>query len=166
MRFFRWHFLLILFWVIFEVSFLQIVFPNGKAPLAILALVVTMGIVFSLDRAFGLTLLTVLLFDLSRAGTLTTFFFFTLPLVLITGFVRERFFPESHSLIHPQAILFFLVSLIVYEVFTPAFSWPSGWDMLVGLGMFPVVFFSVYRLEEWLVSSSLLEFRGLRQSSK
>ncbi len=166
MRFFSWHLLLILFWIIFEISFLQVLFVDMKAPLAFLALLVSMSIVFSLDQALGLSLLAVFLFDLSRMGSITPFFFFALPLVLITGFIAYRFFPESRSIIRLPAIIFFVLMVVLYEILTPFLSWPRGQDLLLGSIIFPMVFFSVYRLEEWLVSSSMLEFRGLRQSTK
>ncbi len=166
MRFFSWHLLLITFWIVFEISFLQILFVEVQAPLAILALLVSMSMVFSFNQVLGFSLLAIFLFDLSRAGTITPFFLFALPLVLITGFVAHRFFPESRSIIHFPALLFFVLVVALYEMFTPFFTWPAVSDLLLGILIFPLVFFSVYRLEGWLVSSSMLEFRGLRQSTK
>lgn len=166
MRFFSWHLLLIIFWLIFEISFLQILFVDIKAPIALLALLVSMSMVFSLDQAVGLSLLTAFLFDVLRAGTITPFFLFVFPLILITGFVANRFFPESRSVIRLPAIIFFVLVVALYEMLTPFFSWPALGDLVLSIVLFPLVFFSVYRLEEWLISNSMLEFRGLRQSSK
>lgn len=164
MRFFLWNFALNLFWVIFETSFLEILFPLLSAPLSILALIVAVGIILPFKEGLWLTLLTVFLFDLSRAGVVTSFIFFALPLLGVTHFFRIRFLPEATAFVRPASLFFYATVVLVYELCTPFFSRPVLSSFVIGMIIFPIVFFSLYRLNNWLTTNSLSEFRGLRQS--
>lgn len=161
MRFFLWHLSLILVWIIFDVSFLQILLPNLQVPITLLALIVSLGLVITIDRAIGMALMAAFLFDLVRAGMLTPFFLLALPLVFLTRFMAERFISDSQSRLRPQVLIYFAILIGVTGLsLAPQSAWWS--DILVGIILFPAVYFSVAWLEARLVSSSMLEFRGLR----
>lgn len=166
MRFFGWYITLVFFWILFDISFIEILFPSLKTPVVVLSLVVSFGLTFSFERGLTWALITMLLFDILRTGVLTPFFFFTLPLVFIIGFFSHHFLPKDRSSLRPLTLMLFMGIILFYETFVPVLSKPSLAVLLIGILAFPAVHFFVSRINERLLQSSLSEFRGLRQTSK
>lgn len=166
MRFFVWYITLVFFWILFDISFIEILFPNVKTPVIVLALIVSFGLTFSFERGLSWALITMVLFDILRTGALTPFFFFVLPLIFIVGFFSHHFLPKDRTSLRPLTLALFLCIILFYESFVPFLSQPSLVVLFIGVLAFPAVHFSVSRINEWLLQSSLSEFRGLRQASK
>jgi len=160
-RFFRWYFFLLLFWVVFQISFLNILLPDIRVPIATLASVVTVATLLPLTQALGWSLVVAVLFDILRFGFLTPFVFAVVPLVLVTSYLTKRFSADTRSVFQPRALLFFLLLVLLSESLLLA-AWPTVQEVLVACVLFPLVFFSLHRMQDWLVASSLVEFRGVR----
>ncbi|TXH01068.1 MAG: hypothetical protein E6P95_02585 [Candidatus Moraniibacteriota bacterium] len=160
-RFLRWYFLLLLFWIVFQISFLNIIFPDVRIPLAVLASMVTVATLFPVAPALGWSLITVVCFDIFRLGMLTPLVFASIPLVVIINFIANRFSADSRSRFQLRVVFFFVLLVMGSEVILFA-DWPGIQDIIVAMVIFPVVFYSLHRMQEWLVTSSLVEFRGVR----
>lgn len=160
-RFLRWYFFLLLFWVVFQISFLNLLFPDIQMPIGIFASIVALAIIFPLSQALGWSLVVIILFDILRFGFLTPLVFGVFPLVVCTNFVTKRFAADSRARFQPRLIFFFVVLVVVCQLFLSA-AWPSIQDIIIAVSLFPMVFYSLHRMQEWLVASSFVEFRGVR----
>ncbi len=164
MRFFGWFCLLVGFWILFELSFLELLFPDVVAPLFLLALVIALVAVLDFPRGFWWSVGSSITFDLLRSGELTLLTVWMVVLAYVTSFLSRRLtFGGGHTS-RLLLTLLMVVAVAVYGSISPFFTWPRFLDMLIAIPVFLIVLASVHKLDTWLAFTSLSEFRGLRHS--
>lgn len=164
MRLFGWFSLLTLFWLLVELSFFEIVFPRAEAPVIIFALALALATVPDWRGGFLWAVGSVLLYDVIRLGQVTPLPLFILSTAALSGFLARRVTPDHSGSSRFVLIATALLSVALYESFTPFFTPPRFFDLSLMLVAWLAVSASVRSLYAWLMATSLSEFRGLRHS--
>lgn len=164
MRFFGWFSLLVGFWILFELSFLELLLPDVVAPLFLVALVIALVAVLDFPVGFWWAVGSSVVFDLLRSGELTPLVVWMVILAYATSFLSRRIALGGGHTSRLLLTVLMLVAVAVYESISPLFTWPQLLDMLIAIPIFLIVLASVHKLDAWLTFTSLSEFRGLRHS--
>lgn len=164
MRFFGWFGLLTIFWIVVELSFFELLFPSVRAPLILIALVLSLSMQLDRHLAFWWAIGAALCFDIFRSGDITLFSLYFALVVCMIHFLSQRLlFAREHANRVVSSTLAVGVT-ILYGIIFPVFSWPQWTDGLLVIPIWFVVSWSVEKLNAWLVATSFSEFRGMRHS--
>lgn len=71
MRFFGWIGSLALFWILVELSFLELLLPEVNAPLVLIALILALVVTLDQQWALGWAVGITFIFDITRSGDIT-----------------------------------------------------------------------------------------------
>lgn len=164
MRFFGWFGSLTLFWILIELSFFEMLFPEVKAPLILIALVLALSVMLEQRIAFWWAAGAVVVFDVLRSGGVTLLSPFFACVAYGAYFLSQRFlFAREHTNRFLLSLLVVGIT-VVYETVFPLFSWPNFIDIFLAVPIWFVVSWSVERLQAWVIATSFSEFRGMRHS--
>lgn len=157
---------LLLFAVILQRSFLDILWPSLEVPALVISVIISLIFLLGFERGLGWALLTLLLFAL--LGEVGMFPVFAVGVAYGTSFLSRRLVIEHRfqsSLILSivaagAAVLYGVLSALVYHG-------TVGVGSIVGsaletLLVFPLVLIVLRLSEEYIRTSQMSEFRGLR----
>jgi hypothetical protein len=173
----------VLFFVFFELSFFDVLFPWTVAPLGILCAAIAWGLVAEFPRALILTLPVALLFDIASAGMPGILTLYSVPLVYGVSFISKRFLLEQrgtggllHAVFAAGAVfgyvLFHLVitegnmlisgKVLLMQTLEDLFSRDLLFSLLLVVLIFILVYPGLKRFEEYIGHASRREVVKMR----
>lgn len=161
MRSFGWTMLLVLTWISIQLSGLDVLFMSLQVPGVILALAGSLIVVLGFPAGFWWAIGTGILFDILQAGELTWFTLLVALFVSATYFLVRRITLASSGSVKGFLVLLVLITCGGFLGMTQM-AWLPLLDIVMIVLITPIVYTSVSWLEDWLRSTSLSEFRGMR----
>lgn len=164
MRFFGWMITLVLFWIIFELAFIEILFPSLHLPIIVIALVVTLVLVLDFQVGVWWALGSIIVFESIHTGQITWLALLLLTLAYATSFFSRRFNLSPERLGLGWTTILFVLFIVSVETILRRGEWPSWSSAGTALVAWPTVYLSLRQLTRWLETTSQSEFRSLRHS--
>lgn len=164
MRFFGWIGSLALFWILVELSFLELLLPEVNAPLVLIALILALVVTLDQQWALGWAVGITFIFDIIRSGDITLLSLFFVVTAYGLFFLSQRLLFTREHVNHLLLSVFALGVTVIYEILFPAFSWPRWTDLILIFPIWFLVAWSVEKLNSWVTATSFSEFRGMRHS--
>ncbi len=161
--------LLLLSLVIFQRSFLDILWPRFDAPSLIIATIIALVFILGFIRSLNWVLLLIFFYGLLGSGDMQGLFpIMAVGIAYSASFLSRRLLIERHmesslalGLVSASMVLAYTLLLSVWQDSIVSFSTVLG-NMLLALFLFPLVF-TVLRIREERIRFSLMsEFRGMR----
>lgn len=166
MKVFLSRLMLILCLVIFQRSFLDIVWPGQETPTLLLSMAIAFSFLFGFERGMLWTLGAVFLASL--IGSIGPFPLFCVGVVYVTSYVSRRLRLEQRMQSLLMLMAFASLAALGYPIFSALWyevgvPWRSLWgNVLEMICVFPLVFGLLRFYEEWVRESHRLEFRNVR----
>lgn len=180
MKLLFYRIIFLLFLVLMQLSFFDIIFPWFRIPLFLLGVVVIFTLVRGFPQALFMTVPLTLLFDVTSIGTVTWFSFYAVIFSYGTSFLSRRLLVEHRGLglllyavvsyggvLLYQFIFFFFIreNVFVHTAF-PLWALPSNESLLYtfvfSLPIFIGTYFAIKRFEEHLNLVNQKQFLNVR----